>query len=141
MSNVIPVKIPPTPVPAGDLCSLGWNETSNFGRGPTPSEVEVEFSQIQKGPNWVPADGEPLNLLFSVPQFATAPCLFLLPIGGVGSVSVQIGATTASMALLTPNGTPSFLGFGIGQDALVVSNELSDHFVGGVCVVTLPEVL
>lgn len=128
------------PVPAGNLCVFGWGPVGIFGRGPTPSQCNVHLENIQKGPLWVPADGEPFEGDFTLTQNAFAPCFFAKNIGGVDLIFVNFGVTAALVFVFAPNFSFMFNRNSVLNANLVYSNTVSTNFIGGTCVLTLPEI-
>ncbi|MCK5617168.1 hypothetical protein KAR91_85685 [Candidatus Pacearchaeota archaeon] len=66
-----------TPPPPGSFCAICWGSGRPFGAGPTPSVVTIQFSGIEKGDLWVPADGEPPNNNYRLEQSSSCVYEFL----------------------------------------------------------------
>lgn len=139
MGRRVPEPIPPDPVPAGELCSVCWGPGGIFGDGPTPSQITVEIDGVSRGPNWIPADGEPPNGSFDLPQLLDAgPCVFDV----VGAVNLSAIFDVAS-TVVNGSVTGGFAFFDSNPAApcvKVLTSNLGDHFAGGTATIILPEV-
>ncbi len=131
MGTIIPPPFFEPPTGSGVLCSSCWGPAKEFGDIDTPEFITVIVSGINKGPNWVLADGEPPNSLYVIEQVVPAlPCLFAFIDGGfVVDVRwqpsqvvafIQVGSFEFAFSGSTANPCEQF----------VLSN-LDDHFTGG----------
>ncbi len=67
MAEIVSTEIAPAGV--GLACALCWGDSSSpFGTGFTPDKVMVQVADIEKGPQWIPSDGEPPNGTYILDQ-------------------------------------------------------------------------
>lgn len=137
MGTPIPVPDPPTPVPPGELCENCWGPGKEFGDIPTPSSLTCIIDGVVKGPLWVPADGEPPNDTYELPQdpeqFA---CIF--EILGAINLSVQFSRTTTQVEGSITGRFGFFQGQSNAECVTVVRSIINQHFTGGTATIILP---
>lgn len=71
---VIPPDLPP--VAAGNQCANCWGNGEPFGVGETPESITVVIQDVEKGPAWMPGNGEPPNGTFILEQSPVVACWF-----------------------------------------------------------------
>lgn len=139
MGTLIPPPTIPDPVPPGDPCDFCWGPGKPFGLV-TPEELIITVTGIEKGPNWMPIDGDPPNGVFILSQpFPAVPCFFISPfvdprIGiffDVASTGVDGEVSSGEMFFEALPAVPCLT---------VIENELDDHFTGGTATITIPPV-
>lgn len=129
--------VPPfEPVPPGETCSVCWGAGKPFGVGPTPSEVRVMITGIEKGPDWEIGFGEPPAGSFDLTQTFGVPCgwtfenpEFIMQLI-VGPLFSQFQVTQR------PSLELSFFAQGL-ECGILFENELTDNFKEGVVEVTI----
>ncbi len=132
-----PIIVPPSN--AGDACSNCWGNGKVFGDGGTPDEIWLNFSGINKGPNWIEADGEPIEGLFQLLQTVPLPCAYLASeIDWIIDCTFEADDTT--VGVLAATGPIVFQAFDNEACEVFVMNETDDHFTGGSCLIIIPEV-
>lgn len=132
-----PIIVPPAG--SGDNCLNCWGTGKIFGDGDTPDEIWLEFSGIQKGPNWVPADGEAIDGLFQLLQVPFSPCAYLASeIDWLIDCTFENNDTT--VGVLAATGPIVFQAFSNEKCEVFVSNKTDDHFTSGSCLIIIPEV-
>lgn len=137
MGRPVPPPIPPDPVAPGELCVFCWGPDGIFGDGPTPSQITVEIDGVAKGPGWVPADGDPPEGSFDLPQLLIAgPCVFIIE--GVVNINVLFDVANTVVDGSKLGGPSFFIGETTGPCILVVKSNLDAHFSGGTATITLP---
>lgn len=126
------------PVPAGDHCSVCWGVGKVFGSDSTPNSVEITFENIQKGPDWIPALGEPIDGTFTVLQDVSNPCIFRTTSGPINSVFIFFGVGSTGISGTSSTGGTSFAG-AAGECALVIGNAgVFTLFEGGTATIRIP---
>lgn len=125
---VIPPDLPP--VPAGDACTTCWGNGKPFGVGETPSKMTVVIQDVEKGPDWIPFNGEPPNGTFELIQNPNVPCTFNgFTVGFLLQLSYG-GLFTVFQVIGFPLGGISFFGFEGACQTFHV-NTVTLPFVGG----------
>jgi len=140
MGTPIPPPVAIDPVAAGSPCPICWGTGKPFGAAGTPEEIVVNFSGINKGPNWVAGDGEPLNGEYTLPQISGYPCGFRL-LNFVVGVEVVFLPTHTSIFMDRLSYPNHFDGDSRGPCDLLVYNDEDDHFTGGSALITIPGVV
>ncbi len=139
MGTPIPPPIIVPPADPGGACGNCWGVGKIFGDGDTPDEIWLNFSGINKGPNWVIADGDPIEGLFQLLQVMIAPCSYLATeIDWLIDCTFESDDTT--VGVLAATGPIVFQAFGNEACEVFVENKTDDHFTGGSCLLIIPEV-
>lgn len=136
-----PILPPPPPpiVPPGDDCAICWGPGKPFGELPTPNEIIVTVTGVEKGPGWIPIDGDPPEGIFVLPQVGGGlPCRFSKPV--VPSLFVFLLPDAVLVFGLVITAEFWFNGITSGACITVIENQLNDHFANGTAVITIPEV-
>lgn len=134
---VIPPDLPP--VPAGNACSVCWGNGKPFGVGETPVSITVVFQNIEKGPDWHPFFGEPLNGTFLLAQFFIVPCIFNL-IDDDFTVGVDFDPRITFISLFRVGVVvPYFEATGIPCQTFF-ENTVDSFFTGGTATVFIPPI-
>lgn len=129
------------PVAAGDPCSVCWGLNKPFGSGDTPESFEITFENIEKGPDWNPSLGEPIDGTFEVTQDVISPCIFRGDVVGGGGILIVFGESETTVIAFTIPGNSSFVG-NTGPCIMVVGNNvISTSFEGGTAVMRFPDIL
>lgn len=137
MGTKIPIPIPPPPVSGGELCNICWGPGGPFAPGPTPIELNVNVTGVEKGPNWQLADGEPPAGDFVLIQTVPAlPCFFRKNTSP--TLRLVFGNFETSLFGQVLNGQTWFSGLVASTCQTVIANSINDHFTGGTAVVTIP---
>ena len=140
MGTRIPRRPTVDPVVAGNACSNCWGVGKPFGIGDTPEFVFLTFSGVNKGPNWILADGDPIDGDFLMTQDAIFPCVYF------GSdadflLDLEFKIADTEIGVLAATGPIAFQAFGNDPCELFVENKNDDHFTGGSVVITLPAII
>ncbi len=135
-----PEDFPPPigPVAPGGDCTVCWGIGKEFGDIDTPSAIQVVFSGINKGPNWLPAYGEPLNGLFLIPQVVPVPCAYQKT-AAQPTITLVFGVAGTGLRMDDSLTGAKYFFAAAGVCVLEFVNEENDHFVGGSAELTLPD--
>jgi len=128
------------PVAAGDLCPFCWGPGKTFGPEGTPESIIVNFSGIEKGPDWIPALGEPIDGTFEVTQDLVLPCKFTGPGVGGSGISLTFGVGVTSMTAETSLGNTCFVRAAAACRTVVGNEGVFTLFIGGTATIIIPEV-
>lgn len=137
MGTPIPPPAPTPPVAPGFDCIFCWGPGKTFGDVETPSSIDIEFDGIAPGPNWGPADGDPPEGKFTLPQFAEGlPCLY----EDADTLDISVGFLEASTSVQASKVGGNAFFSTVDSDACVtvLANDLDDHFTGGTATITIP---
>lgn len=127
-------------VPAGDPCGICWGLGKPFGGGDTPESIEVTFEGIEKGPGWIPGNGEPIDGTFTLDQLAASPCEFTdIPAPPFG-IFVNFLNGITQVGGVSDTGFPSFFRSTNVSCSTVFANQLVNRFINGSAVIRIPEV-
>lgn len=139
MGQPIPEAIEVDPVAAGDACMICWGTDKPFGDGDTPESITVNFSGVQKGPDWLAGDGEPIEGEFELTQDPGNACTFN---GGAPDFLIicDFTAVNTEVTVLSALGPIAFLSQGSGPCETLVFNEEVSEFENGSCKIIIPEV-
>lgn len=138
MGTKIPRIIVPGEVPAGVACSNCWGIGKTFGNVDTPSEIIMTVSGVNKGPDWVPFQGEPPNTVMTLEQVAGTPCRYDGSDGtNFGTVIFDAGETVVIALSFRQQG--GFINENADLCALSITGNTSDYFTGGSVVLQLPD--
>lgn len=139
MGTPIPPPTDPPPVSPGSACSVCWGSGKPFGDGDTPDQIFLSLSGIDKGPLWHGGLPEPPNGEFVLTQRIGSPCIFDTPIGLI-AYNVGFFPTLTAVSILTIGPTYIFN----GQDLIVCDtfllNMITDYYVNGSALITIPEI-
>jgi hypothetical protein len=133
-----PKIIPPSP--PGILCPVCWGVGKPFGDPPTPENVVVEISGTNKGPEWLPVQGEPVSGSFTLSQLPGFPCTWRSSGGGVTVTYSFLGGDTSIFAVNSA-GWPTFGSEGGSPCELEAVHTDIPQFIGGTAKVTIPEII
>lgn len=140
MGTRIPPPYEPPPVVAGVACAICWGTGKPFGAEGPPATLPVMFSGVNKGPDWVTGDPEPIEGVFDLPQDPFDGCDF----GGIFpqfSMTVSFKSTETEVLAYSNLGPVAFYGKNLEACQEFVNNEENSTFVGGTCRVYIPEIL
>ena len=129
----------PDPVEAGDDFITCWGFGKPFGDGDTPDQIILSVSGVNKGPGWLPSDPDPINGVFTLLQIFGSPGLFRFIGGDV--VAFVLWTVSQSVCVVSDLAFVNTFSGGEAIPCLVdFENALTDKFVGGTAVVTIPEI-
>ena len=140
MGTIIPPPYEPPPVAAGSACPRCWGSGKPFGDDGPPVTLPIMFSGVNKGPNWIAGDGEPIEGVFDLPQDPFDGCNF----GGIfPQFSMIVNFTTTETIVLAYSNLGPIAFDGTESDICQehVRNDNDDKFTGGTCRVYIPEIL
>jgi len=132
------IPLPPI-IPPGNLCSACWGDGKDFGNIPTPSQLNIYFSGVEKGAGWIPGDPEPIDGNFLLDQHSSWPCVFE---HDDGTTEIQLWFSTFNTELSATD-TNTGVGLFTGVEGLctpVIDNQITVTFKNGTATVTIPTV-
>lgn len=139
MSRLIPDPLELDAVAAGLACSICWGTGKPFGDGDTPEKIQLNFSGINKAPDWLPGMEEPFEGLFELDQDAFAPCHFEF-----SSVDWQVDCTfeSGNTEIILEGKIAGFQFLSPSANACqqLVFNERALRYENGSCKILIPEV-
>lgn len=138
MGTPIPIPIVIDPVPPGAGCPFCWGAGKPFGDVDTPESVIVTISGVNKGPNWTPANEDPLEGMFELNQEIAEPCIFSAIIGDL-IFDLFWDTDPATFGVQRFGDEDPFFGVGVTLCVLRFENTQQFFFVGGSAVISLPE--
>lgn len=129
------IRIPPPliviPPGAGDPCAFCWGPGKTFGDGDTPDQITVDVSGINKGPNWVPGDGEPPNSLYVLDQAGFGlPCAYQWFEPGL-SVAIEFAAAVTTAVIMVNGAVFALAGTSNEACDIWIASNVDDHFTSG----------
>lgn len=140
MGTEIPGPVVTGDVPRGNACVVCWGPGKPFGDGDTPSIIIVRISGVNKADDWVPADGEPINGEFEIPQSFIISCLYELQVG-FGRVAVLFRPGDTDVSAENDQGRFPFAGQSVDPCGTEISNDVVSGFTSGTAFITIPETL
>ena len=129
----------PEPVPPGNQCSICWGEDKPFGDVTTPSKLEAIFSGIGKGEDWLETYGEPITGKVILEQVSGFPCRYTGTSLNGWFVMLNFFEEFTQIYSEKPL-SYSYFGESSDKCSLFVLNGLTDKFIGGTCLIAIPEV-
>lgn len=137
------IRIPPPivvpPADAGDACSICWGVGKDFGDGDTPDHIWVNFSGINKGPNWTAPNGDPLDGFFMLDQNISFPCLFEAT-AGIFFMSVDFRPDDVLVFAFDNLLVDHFRGTSDDKCEIFVLSVEDNKFTAGSALIIIPEV-
>lgn len=141
MGTPIPPYIPEPPVAPGVLCNICWGASKTFDSDETPEIIYVTFEGIEKSIEWGPADGEPIDGKWELPQVVGSPCIFFLDNPGNFSVLVRFFENATRLLASSSTGEDCFISQPDIPCLTVLGNKTLIPFTGGTGVIEIPEIL
>lgn len=139
MGTPVPPPIVPDPVGAGDDYIECWGIGKPFGDDDTPGQVTASVSGINKGPAWFSGDGEPQNGVFTLTQSIILPNVFNMFTATHG-FSLAFSTPISSFVIFNIALAFQFLNEVGFPCPILFQNQITDKFVGGSVLITIPEV-
>jgi len=126
----------PDPVPPGSQCSICWGVGAPFEGTDTPSEIEVSFSGIQKGPQWESWMPEPFNQKFTLLQDNSLSCFFETYVP-YWQIYVKFTSTSTEIFIIRVNPyIVMFRGYSLNRCGLFVLNDKDDAYTYGTALIS-----
>jgi len=131
MGTPVPILVP------GDKCDVCWGPAKSFGDIDTTKFIQVEISGVEKGPDWQPGDGEPVNGIFTVTQDDILPCTYYL-LFSVPMIFLLFAWGQTQLEAKNEKNVEYFMTFSAGGCPTVINNDLRFHFTGGTAKLWIP---
>lgn len=130
-----------TPAPIfseGILCVNCWGPGQSFGPGTSPEFMSLASEGIEKGPSWVPGNGEPLNGEFTLTQRSVTPCVYRWDGNGQERWQVAFGAASTVIIGRSFGGQQMFSEITGTECVDSFENQESNFFVNGTATLFIP---